>query len=314
MFDFKRKVLSGAWLAVLASMTVGCGNAKSQDVPPVNETVEELPMPVIPDDITDRNARIAFAGAHFWDGMDFTDSTLVHNDAFMEQNFANFALIVSMQHDYTSLLSSMSAMIDKAAVNPEAVGKIRDIAALYLADANSPVHSMDSWQGFLEALSSRPEFVSETDMQRIVFELNELRKNMTGSRATDFAYETREGKKAHLYNTPSGKEGLLVIFYDTECNHCHDMMSVLADNEALRKAAVDGTLKILAIDVEQDKETWASRASELPAEWLVGVNTDDMAMNGKYWLPALPSLYLLDAEYNIIGRDISPEALSINMD
>lgn len=68
-------------------------------------------------------------------------------------------------------------------------------------------------------------------------------------------------------------------------------------------------LKIVAIDAEADKVAWRKSFVEFPEDWYVGFNTDNLLEREAYSLPAMPSIYLLDATYNVVAKDISYEDL-----
>lgn len=49
----------------------------------------ELPLPQVPEELTSPTDRAAYIAEHFWDAMDWRDSTLLRDKAFMEQSFAS---------------------------------------------------------------------------------------------------------------------------------------------------------------------------------------------------------------------------------
>ena len=271
-----------------------------------NETfTSELPMPEIPDSIVDRNAKLVYVVNHFWDKLDFRDTVLTLNDEFMEQNFANYILILEALESENDRLAAVEGLLEKASVTIPSFNKIKDISGLYLADPNSPMKNDELRIAFLHSFLTHPERLGrEEEKIRMGYELEMRSKNRVGTRASDFSYVDLANRHRTLYTTPTGSEGMIVVFYDSDCDHCANLFENLQANEGLSKALEEKRLVLLAIDVKEDKELWRRKAITLPTNWIKGFNTDNIEGNDVYWFPALPSIYHLYAgSYEVLNKN-----------
>ena len=108
-----------------------------------------------------------------------------------------------------------------------------------------------------------------------------MTKNLPGTIAADFAYTDEDDVTRRMYDVKSPLT--LLVFFDPYCEHCEKMLPQIKD-----------------------------QTSKVPAEAMavVYVNTngnDDVEK--AYYLPALPSLYLLDAEKRVLIKDGSLELI-----
>lgn len=285
-------------IGVLLAAIVICGITMAQNP-------EELPMPQIPAELTERSERVRYATDHYWDPLDFNDTSRSADEAFMGQNFANFALFLTYLPDSVSVANSAAIFLDKAAVNAEAYALARKTARQYLAGFDSPMRNDEIWLCFLDVLSSRTD-LSESDRAKYDYELEMARKNRTGTEASDFAYEKRgTGEESSLKETPAGSKGMILMFYDPDCDHCQATIYEMEESEPLARMLGQGEISVLAVDVEEDKEAWLESNQDLPAPWTVGFNTDSLVDREVYAMSGMPVLYLLDAQRRVVAKDVT---------
>ena len=148
---------------------------------PVPDAVEELPLPLVPSTMTEPTDRAAFIAEHFWDTMDFADTLRSYDEAFMEQNFANFANILPFV-DRQRAQSAVDRLMKGAEADSVAYGKLADIAEKYLYDPNSPMLDEESYILFLNAITGS-EFMDRDSRLRFESHLADALKNRLGSTA-----------------------------------------------------------------------------------------------------------------------------------
>ena len=67
----------------------------------------------------------------------------------------------------------------------------------------------------------------------------------------------------------------------------------------------------MVIYPDADSEMWKNRISRMPIGWIDAYSPDgEIADKLLYYLPAMPSLYLLDADKRVILKDASHETVS----
>ena len=269
---------------------------------------EGIEFPVVPDSITDELERVKYISRHFWDNMDFNDTVLVNNEAFIEQSFSNYVYLLSALPDSVSVAESVGILLDKASANKTAYNKIFSTAALYLGDPNSPLRQEELWLVFLNGLKDRP-LTEESARERILYEIEMHMKNRVGTKAADFKYEDRSGANSSLYATKPAPLGMMLIFYDPDCDHCKEILGQLRNHPSLNALIDAGQINVLAVDTEDNKDLWNQTKADMPANWSVAFNTDGIHQRDVYALPVLPVIYVLDPQFNILVKDPSLDRL-----
>lgn len=272
---------------------------------------QELPLPEVPALITAPTDRADFVAARFWAALDFNDTSLSLDTAFMEQNFANFTTVLPVASE-RGRRTAMDSLVARATVNADALAYLAEVAEKYLYDPNSPLRDDDSYIAFAEALDVSAA-VGEWVKARPALLASRLRKNRPGSRAADFAFTTHDGRRMRLTAFAdradrSDKAAIMLVFFDPECPTCNETLHRLAGSERVAEAVAAGALRVLAVyPPEEDNlsEDWADYAAKLPATWTTGIITDRDAFGERYALPALPSIYLLDGSLTVMARDLT---------
>lgn len=266
----------------------------------------ELPLPAIPSTLKSSSGRSAYVVEHFWDAMDFGDTLRSHNRDFLELNFSNFVYLLPYAPP-ASAEKAVALLMSKAETDKGAFLLLAELAEKYLSEPNSPMRNEDLFICFLNCQTAAT-VLDDTEKMRARSLLRMALKNRPGMRAADFEYTGRDGRRHTLYGTKSA-DRMLLVFYDPECEHCAEITAALAANGVLDEMQAEGRLTVLAIDTESNREVWERTKGKMPQHWIVGHDAKG-AINGRslYSLPAMPVLYLLDADKTVILKDATSEA------
>ncbi len=321
----KIQMMRLVWIVAVALAFAGCGrksdgggggaagkvngaaDARNADSKPASMgDGGELPLPAIPSTLKSSSERSAYVVEHFWDTMDFGDTLRSHDRDFLELNFSNFVYLLP----YASPASAEKAVVllmGKAETDKGAFLLLAELAEKYLSEPNSPMRNEDLFIYFLNCQTAAT-VLDDTEKMRARSLLRMALKNRPGMRAADFEYTGRDGRRHTLYGTKSA-DRMLLVFYDPECEHCAEITASLAANGVLDELQGEGRLTVLAIDTESNREVWERTKGKMPQHWIVGHDAKG-AINGRglYCLPAMPVLYLLDADKTVILKDATPEA------
>ena len=263
-------------ILLLASCRAKPGKAEARELEPTDSTVVQaqvFPFPEIPTTLTEPEARKAYLLTHYWERFDFADTTLVNN------------------RDVTHARKVLTQMADDYWYNP-----------------NSPFYNERLYGLYLETLLSQ---LPQEDAMRFSynFKLELLKRNQVGKLATDFRYELSDGTRRSLMATPVKGNRLLLLFYDPECESCHEVLLQMAADKALAAAVKAGQISVLAIYTEGNEDAWRKNLPDMPAGWMVGMDREEVKNEALYDLKAMPSLYLLDGKKQVLLKDAPYEAI-----
>lgn len=287
----------------LVALTSCAKAANSTSSQLAQEETESVELPEIPSDLRLPEERADYLIRHYWDKMDFTDTVKALNVAFMEQSFVNFLSALPYASSEETIKDGFSILLRKASVEPKVYEFVTVTAEDYLYNPNSPMLSEDQYILYLTALSEQP--ISESQLARVEDRLETVSKNRTGSKATDFSYLMPNGAKSTLYNTlPSEGTDLMLIFFDPECENCEEILGRLQNDDQITTAIKDGKMKVLAIYAGDRIDAWRRKALSLPETWTVGINQYEIDDNDLYYLPGMPTIYILNWDGRVKAKDV----------
>lgn len=307
--------ISHLFLGLLLGGLGACGNTggslekttvTSQDS--VTQTMR-FPFPEIPATLTEPEARKVWLLTHYWEQFDFADTTLVNNRDVTEQGFVNFiALLADGTTPEELTRESLENWCAGFVGKEHARQVLTQTADSYLFNPNSPFYNEGLYGLYLETMLG---VLPQTDAVRssYQFKLELVRRNNPGDRATDFTYYLPDGTRRTLAATPTKNDRLLLMFYDPECESCHEVLLQMAADTALAEAVRAGKLSVLAVYTEGNDEAWRKALPDLPKGWTVGIDHEAVKTGALYDLKAMPSLYLLDGQKTVLLKDAAYEKI-----
>lgn len=195
-----------------------------------------------------------------------------------------------------SLLVALSLIQSSASAQTQTITleKYRE-AETTTGNPESELYNEDEFCNILrQALAS--DILGEADKMRAEYRLEIAAKNRPGTTASDFKFESRDGKTESLHSLQTDKP-ILLLFYDPDCDHC---METIAD---LKKRGISGMADVVAIYAEEDRERWEETAEALPQEWTVGYALDPIQDDETYVFLSSPTVYLLDRDKKVLLKD-----------
>lgn len=269
----------------------------------------QFPFPEIPATLTEAEARKAFLLTHYWDKFSFADTILVDNRDVTEQSFVNFiALLLDGTTSEELARESLKNWCKGFVGKDHARRVLTQTADDYLFNPNSPFYNEALYGLYLETML---DVLPQTDAVRssCQFKLELVRRNNPGDRATDFTYYLPDGTHCTLGTTPTKNDRLLLVFYDPECESCHEVLQQMAADASLAEAVQSGKLSVLAVYTEGNEEAWRKALPDMPDKWIVGTDREVVKTGALYDLKAMPSLYLLDGQKRVLLKDAAYEQI-----
>lgn len=303
-----RIIRRSIWVVPITLLLIiaGCGKGNRQGAESVQapafltagETL--LSLPRIPDTISSPDNQRSYISRHFWDALDFSRDPRSRDTAFMEQNFANFIPLMAMT-DSASAAEAAGNLLNRASVAPEASDLLLHIIDKYLDDPNSPMRNEELYIHFLQYISADFHF-DEIHKIKSKEKLEVAMKNRPGTVIPDIHLLTHGEKKVHLHDLLKASDNL-VIFYDSDCSHCSDVIKYLRDTPAVSHC------NVIAIDVAGNLNLWERKSGGLPSDWNVTYSLDAIEDDDLIVFHALPTFYLLDSGGRILMKDPTIAAL-----
>lgn len=269
----------------------------------------EFPFPEIPAALTEPEARKSYLLTHYWDKFSFADTTLVNNRDVTEQGFVNFiALLLDGTTPEELARESLKNWCAGFIGEAHARRVLTKTADDYLFNPNSPFYNEALYGLYLETMLG---VLPQTDAVRssYQFKLELVRRNNVGDKATDFTYYLPDGTRRTLATTSVKNDRLLLVFYDPECESCHEVLQQMAADASLAAAVQSGRLSVLAVYTERNDGAWRKALSDMPEGWTTGTDREAVKQGALYDLKAMPSLYLLDGKKTVLLKDATYEKI-----
>lgn len=266
---------------------------------------QQLQMPEIPSMLVEPKDRAGYLIEHYWDHLDFSDRTLTSNADFIEQTFVNFLTLFHLASDEAAR-SGVRILLTRASVDANCYKELHALAEKYLYEPNSPMLNEQVYALFLEQFRTSRHLTS-IERSHVNFQYAVIQKNRVGTKAADFKYITRENQTSSLHQTVAAR--LLLIFYDPECEHCNEILIKLSSHKLLNSLIQSGVFRVLAVNIDGDRQVWEQHLPQMPLNWSVAFATSEVQSRGIYVLRAMPTLYLLDEQKVVLVKDLLPEQL-----
>ena len=253
--------------------------------------------------LTQPEERKAYLLEHYWDRFSFADTALVNNREVTEQGFVNqISLLADGATPEKVIRESLKNWCSQFMPEAQARQVMMQLADDYLYNPNSPFYNEGLYGVYLETML---EVLPEEDARRSSFDfkLRLLRRNKVGDKATDFTYYLPDGQKKSLAATSARGNRLLLVFYDPECESCHEVLREMTADASLAEAVKAGRVTVLAIYTEGNQEAWRKGLADMPEGWIIGTDRQKVKEEALYDLKAMPSLYLLDGQKRVLLKD-----------
>lgn len=284
-------------------LCTACGSRKASDNQTEDiksDSTKIFALPVIPALLNTPESRADYLVRHYWENVDFADTTYLDHREVMEQAWVDYIDIMKLVPEETAI-SAIKQMYKDAGKKKKVFFFFTDLAEKYLYDPNSPMRNEELYIPVLDAmLESKVLNDTEKILPKGRRELAE--QNRLGRQAEDFTYTLVSGKSGTLYGVKA--DYTLLFINNPGCHACEEGIKELKQAPAINKELEAGNLKILSVYPDEDKEEWERHLSDFPKEWINGYDKKLMIKEKNlYDLKAIPTLYLLDKNKKVLLKD-----------
>jgi thiol-disulfide isomerase/thioredoxin len=248
---------------------------------------------------------------HYWDGIDFTDNTVIRTPFFLpkvERYFRNLLVpsadTIIKKADYLLLLSRTNTEMYKFLLN-----WLTDeyIYPKYMGQDAVFVHLFEKYHS--KGVSN---WLNEKQLSAISNRAYMVMANLIGEKAADLDMVDSTGKPSPLYSVNA--DYTIVAFWDPTCSHCREEIPRL-DSFYQAKWKKYG-VKVYGVLSENEKAKWVQFIKDNKLnDWVHVYETEETkkaitdskrpGYKQLYDVTQTPTLYLLDKEKRIIAKKLT---------
>ena len=205
-------------------------------------------------------------------------------------------------------------MMDEAERDSARWREVTKLQDKFFMDPNSPYRNEEFYIPVATHLLTSP-LASEEERNRAQWIMPRLHLNRLGTVAADIPFTLRDGRTTTLHATIDSRHPrqTLLFFSNPGCPNCKEITEALAEDPVISEKIASGELLVVNIYPDEDLQAWLDYLPNYPAEWVSGHDADQVLFSDtRYWLRAIPSLYLLDEEKRVVRKDAPLEQILID--
>ncbi|MEJ5089550.1 DUF5106 domain-containing protein [Sphingobacterium faecium] len=254
---------------------------------------------------TDTSTSVYTAAEHealtYWDDVDMQDTANMINPTIGEQKLVDFLTALNSCSDSIAD-QAIAKMLDKAKLNKTSLAYFLNLYEHYLYDGNSPMRNDVRYGSVLRYLIQSDHLTDlEKEAYRPIYKL--VQRNKVGQIAEDFSFERFDGKIQKLSDVKA--KYTMMLFYDTECTHCKEILALLKDTPQLTDLFEKKEIQIVTIEPWGDRKKWVNYEPHLAKNWINGFDPHTVIQRERlYDTKASPTIYLLDAHKKVLLKDV----------
>ena len=298
----------------LCAAVVSCGSRGGR--PSGEVRTRPFPMVSVPAMLSDPAQRADYLVTHYWDG--FFKGTGPSDTGYVlgvrrDEVRDNMMAYLSILHGFevpraADAVSSLFDQIEGCQARDSAslvYELMTSLVETCLYDPNSPLRSEDLYLPFVRKMIESP-FTSRDKLPAYRFEAEKCSMNPYGSKAPDFEFKDASGRVHTLYGIEAG--WTLLFFSNPGCHACQGIVSEIEAAGFPEEMIASGDLAVVNIYIDDEIDRWRAAAGEYPSGWYNGYDFRRVMNDGSlYYVRAIPSLYLLDADKRVIMKDAPTE-------
>jgi peroxiredoxin len=267
----------------------------------------EIKEPLVLEDGTvDSTYPYRYYKAHFFDHVDFSDSSFLRTPVF-HQKLEEYIENLTVKHP-DSVIVACKYLIDKSKANQEIFQYT--LAFLLNKYAKRKLMGFDAVYVYLaENYYMKPDitpWIDEASRKKITDDAIKMKPILIGKTAPNFTVYDRQGNPISLHDIKS--KYLILYFWDSDCGHCQKETPKLHEHYAeWKKMGVE----IFAVSIEYTHDRWEEFIDEHQLNnWINGID-DQQKSTFRVWynIQSTPVVFVLDENKNIIAKRLAVEQI-----
>lgn len=310
---------------IVFAAVISCGRRAGEGrAAEEKKRTREFPMVTPPAMMQEQQEILEYMAMHYWDaftaqsqdgGKEYLcDSTHVAGVEMgkFEQALANYIYILDnlplrMAYKAVRNMAREAEACESADTSSNIFETFVKMTDKYMFDPNSPLRDEDIYASYAAALSQSIH-LDQATKDRYAYVARMCRLNEKGTKAADFTFSDRNGRRYSLYGIKA--DFTLLFFSNPGCQACLEIINSLKADPKVSDMIADKKLAVLNIYIDEDLKEWREYMPVYPKEWYNGFDPDlVIRTENLYNVRAIPSLYLLDSDKTVIVKDATTEKL-----
>lgn len=262
--------------------------------------IKSAQLPVIDQSIP-LNAQLSYLKANSLNNVDFDDTDLINSDVFANKSIEYLTYFRNPQLTKDQLEKEFSAAVDtilsKAKVNPLVYPHLTE----YLVDGFRKLGFDKIIDYILDNYVIKDDVCLDSELElSIERRIKQARLFKIGNEITLFTLPDVSGNSFRSNTIKADRT--LIIFYSSKCPHCGELLPEIKKYYENQKV----NTKIVAVSMDENKDEWLNfiKTNNL-TDWtnLCDLKGWNSPVVEDYYIYATPTMFLLDKDLKIIGKD-----------
>ena len=252
--------------------------------------------PYIPAEFEAVETYVQHKKQHYFDALDFKDP-VIQGSGFLTDKAVNY-VFTALPHQQLSVDEKEAIMIKnvrelaRVLENVGATNKVQLFNSIW-TQASSNNHNNLANVIYGNYLKSWATETNKTDILKTIETHDRLR---FGAKAPEISWN--EGSTVKKLTDLTGAKNYVIVFWSSTCSHCLQQLP-----ELYKRIKDLSGVKVLAIGLEDDDETWKKESAKLPS-FIHGIALGkwESPYTTLYDIHQTPTYYILDREKRIVGK------------
>jgi len=266
----------------------------------------DIPKTVANKDSVKRVKSYEYYKAHYWDGVDLSDSTILRTPMFEPKLKRYMTQTILQQPD--TVIKEGEALISKTGGK----GQVFRYLVVYMLDYNNSSKLMGMDKVFVEIANKyystgKATWADSALLAKVSERATKMAPNLVGNQAPDLQrLESWDHKYYTLYDLKH--DYIVIVFWEPHCGHCKKEIPKL--HNVYTKLKAEGVdVEVMAIYTQVDREPWEKFIKEKEIDDWINVYDKYQFSNFRnlYDVYATPTIYVLDKDKKIIAKRLGSE-------
>ncbi|PTX60083.1 thiol-disulfide isomerase/thioredoxin [Kordia periserrulae] len=235
---------------------------------------------------------------HYFDAVDFTNPVLQNSD-FIAEKVSNYVFTALPMKEFTGaeLVAEYKKNIATVVEKMQAVPADYKKTLLYVLWEQMVMVENQEIAIHIGNTYLKP-IAKQLNDDVLVEKVNVYERLAIGQKAPEISWT--KDNKTHKLSELDSAENYIIVFWSSGCSHCLMEMPKL---KTFVNSKEKGTIKVIAIGLEDERENWANESSFYPEFiHILGLDKWDNEIGNLYDVTATPTFFVLDKDKRIIAK------------